>query len=86
MVPITTPCHSPEDPNLNFHHCENFKCCIFCVTRDDDGDESSSSSSSSSGFRILGLVTCYDLMPVFDGSSQRCLSIWLVTGKYELDS
>jgi hypothetical protein len=38
----------------------------------------SSSSSSSSAFHILGLMACYGLKAVFEGSSQRSLSIWLV--------
>jgi len=38
---------------------------------------------SSSAFHILGLVTCYGLMPVFEGFSQRFLSFYLIKENLE---
>jgi len=43
-------------------------------------------SAAAAAFHILGLVAHYSLVPVFEGSSQKPLSFWLVVEKLEFFS
>jgi hypothetical protein len=57
---------------IDFLKCDQLK--IICACK-----------KSSTAFYILGLVACYGLVPVFEGSSKTSSAFWLVMENLEWD-